>query len=185
MNKNLKALAMMTVLALAHIPISHAQLSSFKAGQAITEFGKYADVATSSVDKNATFKIAFDVAQGADVGKINRKFDSLARFINMHVAAGVAQENISLALVVHGKAAFDLLNNETYHIRKSNEASDNANIPLLQALLKHKVRVILCGQTAAAHQISLAQLVTGAEIELSAMTAHALLQQQGYTVNPF
>ncbi|AEF02187.1 hypothetical protein ambt_03175 [Alteromonas naphthalenivorans] len=34
-----------------------------------------------SVSPQQQFKVAFDVAKGADVGKVNRKFDSLARFI--------------------------------------------------------------------------------------------------------
>jgi len=47
------------------------------------------------------------------------------------------------------------------------------------------VRVILCGQTAAYYDISNDDLLPGVEMALSAMTAHALLQQEGYTLNPF
>jgi intracellular sulfur oxidation DsrE/DsrF family protein len=100
----------------------------------------------------------------------------------MHVASGVPLENIELALVVHGKASLDLLDNKTY--QKAYNV-DNANKPLIEALLKNNVRVILCGQTAAAYEITLPQLIKGSQIELSAMTAHALLMQQGYSVNPF
>lgn len=161
---------------------SFAQMSAFKAGTVITEFGKYAEVANSSVNEKSSFKVAFDAVNAAEDGKINRKFDSLARFINMHAAAGVKQENISLALVVHGKAVFDLMNYDAY---KNKKGAENANIPLLEALMDNNVRVILCGQSAAANALELKHLVKGVEIELSAMTAHALLQQQDYTVNPF
>ena len=47
------------------------------------------------------------------------------------------------------------------------------------------MKVILCGQSAAAQNIDDSELMKGVELELSAMTAHAQLQQQGYTVNPF
>jgi intracellular sulfur oxidation DsrE/DsrF family protein len=47
------------------------------------------------------------------------------------------------------------------------------------------VRFILCGQSAAANGVKKADLIEGVELHLSAMTAHALLQQDGYTVNPF
>ena len=160
----------------------HAQMSAFQEGPLIKGFGKNAAVSTHTVSKDAKFKVAFDVGAAAKAGEINRKFDSLARFLNMHVAAGVNPDNIELALVVHGKASFDLLDHATY--QKLN-GLENANKPLLRALLANNVRVILCGQTATAYEISLAQLVAGSEIELSAMTAHALLQQQGYSVNPF
>ena len=61
----------------------------------------------------------------------------------------------------------------------------NPNKPLLKALLENNVRVILCGQSAASKAVESGHLVEGVEIQLSAMTAHALLQQEGYTVNPF
>jgi len=159
-----------------------AQMSSFQEGSVIIGFGKSAEVPTHTISKDAKFRVAFDVASSSDNGKLNRKFDSLARFLNMHVAAGVKKENIQLALVVHGKATFDLLDNAGY---QKKYALDNPNKPLLNALMENNVRVILCGQSAAAHEVDVKQLIKGVEVELSAMTAHALLQQAGYTVNPF
>lgn len=159
-----------------------AKLTDFKDGPQIFGYGNHAPVDTKSNLKGVQFKVAFDVGSAANPGELNRKFDSLARFINMQAAAGVAKEHIQLALVVHGKASFDLLDNETY--QKAHQL-DNINKALIQTLLANNVRVILCGQTAAAYDISLSQLIAGTQIELSAMTAHALLQQQGYTVNPF
>lgn len=160
----------------------HAGIKDFKDGPVINGYGKNAPVTSSTVNQNTKLKVAFDVANAANAGEVNRRFDSLARFINMHVAAGVSKDNIQLALVVHGKAGIDLLDNVTY--QKAHKM-DNANKPLIQALLANKVRVILCGQSAAAYDISLAQLIEGSEMELSAMTAHALLQNDGYTMNPF
>jgi intracellular sulfur oxidation DsrE/DsrF family protein len=167
--------------ALLFATASNAQTSSFKDGPLIIGFGKHAAVATDTVIKNTKFKVVFDVASG-ERGELNRKFDSLARFINMHAAAGVSKENIELALVVHGKASLDLLDNLNYEKKYS---LDNPNTSLLNALMEHNVRVILCGQSAAAHQIDASQLIKGVEVELSAMTAHALLQQAGYSVNLF
>ncbi|MFC4698940.1 DsrE family protein [Glaciecola siphonariae] len=158
------------------------QMSNFDDGPLIQKYGKHAPVAKPHVDESSKFKVAFDVAAAAKAGEINKRFDSLARFINMHVAAGVAKENIELALVVHGRAALDLLKNESYQRVNS---TNNANIELLNVLMKNQVSVVLCGQTANAYEIQQNQLVDGVRIELSAMTAHALLQQQGYTVNPF
>ncbi len=161
---------------------ANAQLSSFKQGTAIKDFGKYTDVKNHGLNETSVFKVAFDVGKEAKAGEINRKFDSLARFINMHVAHGVPLENIQLALVVHGKASFDLLDNLTY---QKLYKKDNPNKALLLALMQTNVSVELCGQTAGAYEIDESQLVSGVKVSLSAMTAHAKLQQQGYTVNPF
>ncbi|WP_100643490.1 DsrE family protein [Alteromonas facilis] len=173
------------VLCLAGMTLSSsafAQLSKFSDGPVIEGFGKKVVVGESKFSVDQSFKVAFDVAATGDAGEVNRKFDSLARFINMNVAAGINKENIQLALVVHGKASLDLLNNETYQRAKE---SDNANIPLLESLMKNNVQVFICGQSMTAYEIAPEQLVDGVQVALSAMTAHALLQQQGYTVNPF
>lgn len=162
--------------------LSNAQLEKFTDGPAIQGFGKHTEAPSGNLNQNTLLKVAFDVARAAEAGKLNRQFDSLARFINMHVAAGVKPDNIELALVVHGGASADLLNDANYQKRYQ---LDNPNTPLINLLLANNVRVILCGQTAGARGISLPQLINGSEIELSAMTAHALLQQQGYTLNPF
>jgi intracellular sulfur oxidation DsrE/DsrF family protein len=170
------------MLTVASFSVISADMSSFADGTVIKNYGKYVSIPSATVSQQDSFKIAFDVAKGAEAGEVNRQFDSLARFINMHVASGVPTENIELALVVHGRASMDLLDEQTYQ-RLNNKS--NANIPLLTALMKNKVRVILCGQTAAAYEINANQLIEGVQMELSAMTAHAFLQQQGYTVNPF
>lgn len=176
----LKALLVFSTLLFA-LPLQ-AQTPAFEDGPVIMGFGKTAPVPSHSVPSDAHFKVAFDVATTGDKDQVNRKFDSVARFINMQVGAGVSKENIELALVVHGKAALDVL--DTPHYKKKH-GIENPNQPLLNLLMQNNVRVILCGQSAAAHQIEKSQLIEGVEIELSAMTAHALLQQAGYTVNPF
>ena len=145
-----------------------------------------ADVAASApytpIPDGTIMRVSFDVAPQADPGKLNRNFVSAARFLNMHVEAGMAPEDLQLALVIHGGAANDLLAPLSYRER---EGSASANAALLEVLMTHGVRIILCGQTAAYYDIDKADLVPGVEMALSAMTAHALLQQQGYSLNPF
>ncbi len=161
---------------------AHAGLEEFKTGPVFNGFGKHADVPGVSLDASTRLKVAFDAISAAKVGEMNHQFDSLARFINMHVASGVPQENIRLALVVHGGAALDVLNAKAY---KQKQGGENANIALVRALLDNGVKVIMCGQSFMGHGLSRDMLIQGVELELSAMTAHALLQQQGYTLNPF
>lgn len=137
---------------------------------------------THPVTPTQRFKVAFDVSSQAQEGQVNRGFDSLARFINMHVRHGVPLANLELALVVHGSAGFDLLQ-EAAHKRRFARA--NVSGDLVTQLMEHGVRVILCGQSAGFQDISRQQLIPGVELSLSAMTAHALLQQAGYSLNPF
>jgi len=174
--------AVMSCVSVQNVYAQSAVLKNFDYGPLITDFGMHAKIPNVSLSSETQLKVAFDVAAPGQGGKVNRKFDSLARFLNMHVAAGVPKENIQLALVVHGKAGMDLLDHETY---SKVHQQDNANKALLLELMKNNVSVILCGQSATAYEINHSQLIKGVKMDLSAMTAHALLQQQGYTVNPF
>ena len=134
------------------------------------------------INDSTVFKIAFDVAEGAKKGEQNNSMNSLARFINMHVAHGVKPENIQLALVVHGSASVDVLANSEYKKRFS---ADNKNQALIEQLLANNTKVYVCGQSATHFKVTPELLIDGVKMSLSAMTAHAQLQQQGYTLNPF
>lgn len=163
---------------------------AFHAGQVIPEFGPVATIADPDmvIPKDTVFQIAFDVAKGAEAGKHNRTLESAARFINMHGEAGVSVDNVKLAVVVHGSAVFDMSKDATYgakHMANGDDKISNPNGALIDALRAKGMRVIVCGQSAAAYNVQKVDLYPGVEMALSAMTAHALLQQQGYTLNPF
>ncbi|MFT6993169.1 MAG: intracellular sulfur oxidation DsrE/DsrF family protein [Paraglaciecola sp.] len=162
---------------------SLAGMEAFEDGPLIQGYGKHAEVEHNlKTPEKITLKVVFDVSKSSGSEELNRKFDSLARFLNMHVANGFEADNIKLALVVHGKAGMDLLNKKAYNDKFDTR---NPNRELLQLLMKHKVQVLLCGQSAAFYDIKNADLMRDVQMSLSAMTAHALLQQQGYTLNPF
>lgn len=153
---------------------SHADSGSFTTGPIFEDYGPVADVdVTLPVPEDAVFRHSFDVSGRADDGEPNRTLVSAARFINMHARAGVDADRIELAVVVHGTAVHDV----------SGEAPGSRD--LVAALTDHGVRIIVCGQSAAYRGVKTGDLLPGVEMALSAMTAHALLQQQGYTLNPF
>lgn len=179
-------IAMTLALALTAAPLAAQDMSAFKPGPVLTEFGSHAPVpGIEQLPAKTEFAIAFDVATPAAEGSPNRGFDSAARFLNMHVANGVPQENIRLVVVVHGKAALELMTNAAHAANPLSRQGDNPSGKLVEALLAEDVRFILCGQSAAAYRIAPGDLIPGVEMSLSAMTAHALLQKNGFTVNPF
>ncbi len=151
---------------------------AFSPGPLVTGYGPNAEVADARIGADTQLKVAFDLAAAAERGEINRGLESAARFLNMHARAGVPAENISVAVVVHGGAAMDLVNDARY-------GSENANAGLVAALIGAGVSIELCGQTAQFRDITADDLLPGVQMSLSAMTSHALLQQQGYTLNPF
>lgn len=147
----------------------------FGPGPLIVEYGRIAAVDFDmAMPQDTAYQVAFDVAARSETDALNRTLTSAARFLNMHAANGVAAENLHLAVVIHGGAINDVTT-----------ASAGPNADLVAALLEHGVRLIVCGQTAAYYDVEREDLLPGVEMALSAMTAHALLQQSGYTLNPF
>ncbi|WP_375202220.1 DsrE family protein [Hyphococcus sp.] len=160
-----------------------AQSDAFSPGPVFEDYGAVADIdATFDVPKGMAFKVSFDVREAGEAGARNRRLETAARFINMHARAGVPEKKMKLALVIHGKAVNDVTKAAHYEEAVGGE---NANAPMLAALMEKGVRVIICGQSAAYYHVTNEDLLPGVEMAPSAMTAHAVLQQEGYTLNPF
>jgi intracellular sulfur oxidation DsrE/DsrF family protein len=158
---------------------AQAQQSRFTTGPVISDYGAVAEIESAApVPPETVFKVAFDVSEAGTAGEISRRLESPARFLNMHVRAGIPLENIHLVVVVHGPAARDLM-------IEPRPGETNANAGLVAALVANGVDIVLCGQTAANAGIEPDSLLPGVRLSLSAMTSFALLQQDGYTVNPF
>ncbi|MEP4052564.1 MAG: DsrE family protein [Litorimonas sp.] len=163
---------------------AQAENAKFGTGPVITEFGQTAPVQTDfKIPKRAKFKVVFDTTAATEPGEINKSLNTAARFLNMHAKAGVAEKDMKLAVVFHSKGSFDLTSSDFYGSKY--DGAENANAAIIKALTEKNVRVILCGQTAAYYGIKNDDLLPGVEMALSAMTAHAVLQQEGYTLNPF
>ena len=154
-------------------------------GPVIMKGGTHSPVpnVTFPVPTDQTYKVSWDINVGsAKPGEANANFEVPARFVNMGVAVGVPRANVQVAVVVHGTAGEELLNNEEYRARKG---VDNPNIALLEEMSKAGVRIILCGQTAANRKMPRDKILPFVLVAPSAAFAHAVLHQQGFTVNPF
>ncbi len=136
-----------------------------------------------AVPKDKVLKVVYDTYTGAESGKVNSTFLSAARFINMHVDAGHPQENIKVAIVVHGSTSLDVTQDAYY--AEHHGGVKNANASVIAALVKEGVEFYICGQSAAFRGVTRENILPGVKFSLSAMTAHAMLQSQGYTLIPW
>lgn len=156
----------------------------FGPGPVLPDVGPIAPVDSDlPIPKGTKFKIAFDLRAKADPGTLSRQIETAARTLNMHVAAGVPKEDVQIVLIFHGPAANDLLKPEVYAARHDGKA--NGSLAAVQKLLGAGVEFYLCGQSAMGLKITKADLIPGVKMSLSAITAHAIYQQRGYTLNPF
>jgi len=128
-------------------------------------------------------KLRFDVSEtSADEKTLSARLETAARFLNMHGKAGISPDRLKVAIVVHSAASKDVLSNAAY---KKRYGMDNPNLPLLEALKRAGVRIYLCGQSAGSRGISADEMAPQVQMALSAMTAHLVLNAEGYVLNPF
>jgi len=176
-----KALFLFFILLTA---ISNSQ--ELESGNVIPNFGKTFKVESPEfkTDTTSVLKVVFDVDRNFKPSEPNALMETAARFLNMHEKAGVAPQNMKVALVLHGKAVNDVLKDKFY-TKINSEESQNPNLPLIDALSKQGVEIILCGQSAAYHKVSKEKTSEHVKFALSAMTALVQLQNDGYQLIKF
>ncbi len=152
-------------------------------GPVFMGFGSHTPVeADLVIPRGMVLRHVYDVT-AATPGKRNLGFETAARFINSHVGNGMAERDVAVAVVVHGSAIAELTRANAYAARNAGAA--NASEAMVTEMVKRGVRFIVCGQAANAMGVKKADLLPGVELAISASSAHAVLQAQGYTLNPF
>lgn len=148
----------------------------------ITGYGDVFEVAPTKevVNKKGKYKILVDIiSPAANAKEISEHFENIARIANLHIAAGVKPENLSVMAVVHGPAVSFILNNETY---KQKFGVDNPNQPLFTALKAAGIPLYVCGQTLFKRKVDPSTLAQEFDIVQSAVTTITTYAPQGYTV---
>jgi intracellular sulfur oxidation DsrE/DsrF family protein len=156
-----------------------------QAGPVLPSFGAVYDVDEPDfpTPTDSTYKVIFDVGQSPESATAsNPRIETLARFLNMHAQAGVAQEKMKLVLVLHGSAARAALSDTAYRARF---ATANPDSPLIAALADVGVEIYLCGQSAAHRGFARDDLAEDVGLALSAMTVLVTRQAEGYQLIAF
>ncbi len=135
-----------------------------------------------ALPENFTYRAVFDLASyPGETSSLNPYLVSVARYLNMHARNGVPAANMDLAVVVHGAAVKNLLNDKAYETRYE---VTNPNLELLVKLHGAGVKIYVCGQSMAFGGIDRSELAEPAQVALSAMTMLTVLQSEGYALLP-
>jgi len=180
MNRSaLVVLALLPVAALAQsLP------ESFTTGPAIPDHGPVASQPDDAFNlvPGEVYRVVFDVASGsAGSHELNRRLESVARFVNLHARAGIDPGDLRIEVVTHGGSLFDMLSREAYR-KRFDVAHPNAD--LLEALIEAGVTVYLCGQSASARGVAAEELAPGVKLAHSAMTVLVRRQSEGWALLP-
>ncbi len=112
---------------------------------------------------------------------VNNHLEAAARAVNLYALAGVAPENVMIAVVVHGKATPMSLSAAAYQRHAGKPSADAALIAELHAA---GVRFYVCGQSLVRSGHAVTDVHEDVTVALSAMTKLVELQADGYGLIP-
>jgi intracellular sulfur oxidation DsrE/DsrF family protein len=131
-------------------------------------------------DKNATYKILFQVKSDGEKDGVNSVLWHIAREINLLGASNVSPENIQIIAVISGAATQIALSDMAYQKRNN---KPNPNIDLIEKLYNYGVTFEICSQAVAEQNINPdTELNNKIILTLSALIDIPTYQMQGYTI---
>lgn len=127
-------------------------------------------------------KILVDLTRGGDPKKLNAGLEKVAKYVNIYAGAGAEPVDVQIAVVFHGDATLTVLNPDAYSAEFKSDG--NPNLALLQQLHESGVELYVCGQTLISKGLQPEDVAVYIETAVSALTAVANLQADGYAYLP-
>jgi hypothetical protein len=127
-------------------------------------------------------KVVFDVTAEGKPTDVNKGLDRVARLLNLYGVAGLKAQDVKITLVLHGEATKSVLNDAAYQTRF--QVEKNPNLPLIQALQKVGVEVLVCGQALNYKGFLDGEVTDSVPIAAAALTVVINKQSDGYAVVP-
>ena len=133
------------------------------------------------------WKHSFDAYESA-AGKPNGAFARALAFHRAMEAEGVSPEAVKTAIVVHGPAVFDVVNDARYGAKYQDEDGTplrNQAHNDVAELIVHGAEIWVCGVAAKYHKVGNTDLLEGVKVAPSGTVAHAELQRRGFGLNAY
>ncbi|KGI78367.1 DsrE family protein [Oleiagrimonas soli] len=134
-------------------------------------------------DPNADYKILVDVvtgdpSSGHQLGSLNR----LARLVNLMGYAKVPQDHVHIVAVLDRQVGATALTNAAYRkFFDKKGKGENPNLPILRALKKAGVKLMICSQAMAEMGLKNSDIDPSVTVTLSALTDPVIYGHRGYT----
>ncbi|MEP6746159.1 MAG: hypothetical protein ABJB86_00455 [Bacteroidota bacterium] len=134
-------------------------------------------------DPSMKYKLLMNLTQwdkdSASVHTVSGGLAEIGRIINLHIAAGVAKENLDVVIVTHGAALNSFLTNPEYQAKFK---TDNPSMDILKQFLALKVRLVACGQAELFMDIPKEKMIPELNTALTAKVALSTYQLKGYVL---
>ncbi|MCO4821465.1 MAG: DsrE family protein [Flavobacteriaceae bacterium] len=125
------------------------------------------------------YKVVIDIYDKIkDSTKLTGTLLTAGRTYNLNIANGVPQDDLNMAIVVHGFAVYSILNDEAY---EKKYGVKNPNSEAIKAYKNAGVSIYVCGQNLGFFNLPPEDLMPEIDIAISAKTTLIALDQMGYT----
>ena len=161
---------------------NNTQPADFWSTPAIEGYGKIHYVDTPAYKPGTvpglSNKIVFQINRSeGDIRKPNLGLERVARVTNLYYAAGVPLNQLNFVVSINSDAGSAALNNEQFH---KAYGVDNPNLKLIDELEKAGVKVSICDQSVAFHNLQREWIDQRVTHTISSGTTVATLQNEGY-----
>ncbi|MEK8089368.1 DsrE family protein [Thermithiobacillus plumbiphilus] len=133
-----------------------------------------------NVEQHENIRVAYDVKDDVWDAGIGKALYYVRGLLEAYKDQGVAPRNLHISVVLHGPAAYWVLNDAAYQRHKKDEFAYNPNDKVINELLAHGVSVELCGVTMKSMGWTEKDVLPGVKIVHDAYTRLIDLQQRGY-----
>lgn len=129
-------------------------------------------------DPSKDYKIIFHIKDSKQREGVNEGLWKIARLINLMGSYNVPLNKLHIVAVVSGSATPLVLNDVAY---AREHETQNPNLLLLEKLSAYQVKILVCGQALAKHQINAtSDLNPFVKVTVSALTAIPHYQMEGF-----
>lgn len=130
-------------------------------------------------DPSVDYKVFAQVtSDGGHPDKVMPALDRLARLVNLMGLSKVPPSHVHIVALLDGQASVAGATDSTY--QRLTKVAKNPNLPLIHALKKAGVQLLVCGQALAEHGLPDSAVAPDVTITLSALTDTVVYQQKGY-----
>ena len=130
----------------------------------------------------AMHRLLIDISDDATTpAGINRRLDMTARALNLYALAGVPEDKLRVAILLHGKGTALALSDAAYAKKFGHVDADARLIAQLHAA---GVEMFVCGQALGHQGFTAADVRPEVRVTLSALSKREELQAAGYSAVP-
>jgi uncharacterized protein len=154
--------------------LSIAPLAAIASAPASEEFG------LTGIEKREHIRVVYDVRDDVWAAGIGKALYYVRGLIEAYRSQGVPPEKLHVSVVIAGKAAYWLLNDDAYQEYKNDEFAYNPNSQVVEELIDLGVSVELCNATRKGRGWQTEELLPGIKRVHDGYTRLIDLQQKGY-----